>query len=167
MLPLGDRGPLRSGLFRLGDNDMGAFVKDHSVPGMHARMNSRFAPGDPLNEMVALQKEFQIFSLKHSLRKSFALLHIAPDFADEREGFSKYYDWLKRKSGSDIRGMNGHDRIITVIKNELESKKPLPIYFTSHLATPRNIKVLSSVKAPLHFSSQKYRTISLPNLRKK
>jgi hypothetical protein len=145
---------------------MGAFVKDHSVPSMHAQMNARFAPGDPLKEMIALQKEFQVFSLDHSLRQSFALIHIAPH-TDEREGFLKYYDWLKRRSGSDVRGMNGHDRIITAIKANLESRAPLPVYFTSHLATPRNIKVTSSVKAPLHFSKQKYRVISLPNLRSK
>lgn len=165
MLPERDRDP-SSRTSSMGDNDMGAFVKDHSVPSMHAQMNARFAPGDPLKEMIALQKEFQIFSLEHSLRQSFALIHIAPHYADEREGFLRYYDWLKRRSGSDVRGMNGHDRIITVIKNDLESKDPLPIYFTSHLATPRNIKVLSSVKAPLHFSRQRYRTISLPNLRR-
>ena len=46
---------------------MGAFVADIAVPDVQTELNNRFAPGHPLEEMIAIQKEFDIFSHRHSL----------------------------------------------------------------------------------------------------
>ena len=57
---------------------MGALVADGYVPHVQDQINSRFAAGDALREMVGFQKEFKLFSLQHSLKSAFTLLNIAP-----------------------------------------------------------------------------------------
>jgi hypothetical protein len=144
---------------------MGDFVKDHHVPVIQVQLNLRFAPGDGLSEMAAHQKEFQLFSPKHSLKSSFALINVAPPDSKDRRGFFRYLDRLK-DVGSNVEGQNGHDAVIAALKDNLESKNPMPVYFTYHVATRGNIKVEVSTSTPVVFSPVKHVTISLPTLRK-
>lgn len=136
---------------------MGALVSDPSVPQAQTVLNSRFAPGDPLKEMIAIQKEFDIFSLQHSLAKISSLLNVAPPDSRERRGWLKFCRYLKEVP-SDIKGMDAHDRIITAVKEDLESKQPLPIFFTWH----PGVKLEVSKGRALSFSKTTYLIISAP-----
>src|SRR6202021_2231653 len=64
---------------------MGALVSDPSVPQIAVVLNNRFAPGDPLREMIAIQKEFDVFSPEHSIARICSLLTLArPEDKDAR-----------------------------------------------------------------------------------
>jgi hypothetical protein len=136
---------------------MGALIHDPSVPEAQTVLNSRFAPGDPLKEMVALQKEFGLFSSKHSLRSVSKLLNISPRDPKDRRGWFKFCDHLKNIP-SDQKGKNAHDRIIEVVKENLESKRPLPVWFAWHPGT----KLTVSKGRGLSFSATQYILISAP-----
>src|SRR4029077_9157190 len=107
---------------------MGAFVKDGYVPHVQDQLNSRFAVGDALTEMIGFQKEFKLFSPDHTLRSSFTLLNIAPVEEKDRDGFLKYLDFLKR-TGAEVNGqatrLTGHNQIIASLQENLESKRPM------------------------------------------
>jgi hypothetical protein len=139
---------------------MGGFVKDSTALSILVQINARFGAGEPIEEMVALQKEFKIFSNKHTLRSSFALLHIAPPPGKERQRWYRYLQEL-RKYPSDKRGVNGHDRIVQAIEGNLESAKPLPMRLIVH-AAKENPAVTVSMATPIVFSKQKYVVVSVP-----
>jgi hypothetical protein len=136
---------------------MGALVNDPNVPQAQVVLNSRFAPGDPLREMIAIQKEFDVFSLKHSLAHVSSLLNIAPPEAKDRRGWFKFCTYLKSVP-SDKKGMSAHDRIITAVRENLASARPLPVFFTWH---PGN-KLEVSKGFALSFSKTQYLIISAP-----
>ncbi len=136
---------------------MGALVHDPSVPQAQTVLNSRFAPGDPLKEMIAIQKEFGIFSLKHSLASVSKLLNISPSDPKDRRGWFKFCDHL-RDVPSDVKGTTAHDRIITVLKENLESAHPLPVWFAWH----PGVKLTVSKGRGLSFSATEYLLISAP-----
>ncbi len=139
---------------------MGMLVADKVVSVIQAELNLRFASGDPLKEMVALHKEFGVFSDKHSLMSAAALLNIAPQDSDDRRGWFKFLGNLKRVS-SDVQSQNGHDRIIAAIKSNLESKSPKPMFFTWHPSTQTS-GVTVTTDAAFSFSSRKYVIVSAP-----
>jgi hypothetical protein len=139
---------------------MGLLIKDTTTFLVLVHLNTRFGEGDALREMVALQKEFQIFSSKHSLRYSFALLNIAPSDWSERERWYKFLDLLNTYE-SDKSGLNGHDRIVNVLRGNLGSKDPLPVFFVCHPAK-KNQRIFVKIDKPVVFSPQKYLTISIP-----
>lgn len=139
---------------------MGMLVADKIVPVIQAELNLRFASGDPLKEMVALHKEFGVFSNKHSLVSAAALLSLAPQDAKERRGWFRFLGNLKRVS-SDAGGQNGHDRVIAAIKSNLESKSPKPMFFTWH-PSKQNPGVTVVTDAAFSFSSRKYVIVSAP-----
>lgn len=147
---------------------MGAFVPDGYVPHVQDQINSRFAVGDALKEMIGFQKEFKLFSLNHSLQSSFTLLNIAPVGEKDREGFLKYLEMLK-KTGAQVNGKptkyNGHDQIIVTLKNNLESKSPLPVFFDYHAGEKPTGQVLVTIRAAFIFSSTNYLTISVPTVK--
>lgn len=136
---------------------MGALVQDPNVPQAQTVLNSRFAPGDPLKEMIAIQKEFDVFSLGHSLASTSSLLNIAPPQAKDRRGWFKFCNHLKDVP-SDRKGMTAHDRVITAVRDDLASANPLPIYFTWH----PGVKLEVSKGYPLSFSKTEYLIISAP-----
>jgi hypothetical protein len=136
---------------------MGALVYDPNVPEAQTVLNSRFAPGDPLKEMIAIQKEFDVFSLKHSLASTSSLLNIAPSQAKDRRGWFKFCNHL-RDVPSDTKGMNGHDRVITAVRDDLASAHPLPIFFTWH----PGVRLEVSKGRALSFSKTEYLIISAP-----
>lgn len=139
---------------------MGGFVKDSTALSILVQINARFGAGEPIIEMAALQKEFQIFSPKHSLQKSFALLNIAPPPGTERERWYNYLHKLRTYS-SDKSGVNGHDRIVSAIQSNLDSAHPLPMRLVVHSASQsKAVKV--GIETPVIFSKQKYVVISVP-----
>lgn len=147
---------------------MGALVADGYVPHVQDQINSRFAVGDALMEMIAFQKEFKLFTLDHSLKSAFTLLNIAPVGEKDREGFFKYLEMLT-KASADVNGeptkYNGHDQIIVSLKDNLESKNPLPVFFTWHPGE-RPKGVVHIGRGPAYaFSDTKYLNIDVPTLK--
>ena len=63
---------------------MGAYITDTTTADVLFQLNNRFAPCGPLEEMVAIQKEFGLFSERYSLKQAFRVLHIVPDNFTER-----------------------------------------------------------------------------------
>jgi hypothetical protein len=139
---------------------MGGGLVDYLLDTIRGQLNLRFGPGDPIAEMVALQKEFQIFSRKHPLRSTAAVLDIGPADRDQRLKWYSYLDHL-RTYESDVSGENGHDRIRNAIRRNLGASKPLPIYFTfhDHLEADR-VAVTQGV--PAAFTRRTYLIVSVP-----
>jgi hypothetical protein len=138
---------------------MGARIKDSTTSDVLVLLNKRF-DRETLGEMVALQREFKIFSAKHSLRQSFALLGIVPVESSERARWYSFLDFLKTYK-SDLKGVNGHDRVVKMFKNNFESAHPLPVHVTCHAAADdAHVKV--SQGQPIIFSLEKYVVLSIP-----
>ncbi len=137
---------------------MGGFVADKSVPSIIAQLDSRFQ-GESLAEMVGLQKEFKIFSPRHTLASAAALLDLAPEGKDRR-GWFLFLNGLK-KVPSDVTRLNGHDRIVSALKKNLDAKSPMQVHFTSHPATS-NPGVIVTLERPFSYSRTEYLTVSAP-----
>lgn len=147
---------------------MGAFVPAGYVPHVQEQLNSRFDVGDALTEMIGFQYEFKLFSPPHTLRSAFTLLNIAPVGEKDREGFLKYLRALmKTKADVDQEPstLSGHDQILASIRMNLESKKPLPVYFTWHPGESPKGTVHVTSGEPYSFSGTKYLTISVPTVK--
>ena len=138
---------------------MGDLLLDSTTTDVLVRLNKRFSP-DELTEMVALQKEFEIFSSVRRLRESFALLGIVPADRVERERWYRYLDKLHGYK-SDMQGLSGHDRIMKALADALEAEQPMPVYFDVHRAVDDN-RVTVAVGSPVVFSLATYSTISIP-----
>jgi len=145
---------------------MGDFVAERYVGLILSQLNFRFAPGDALTEVVAFQKAFKVFSPDHALKRSFALLNLAPQDEKQRRGFFRYLDRLKTV-GSSVDGLDGQAGLIAALQRNLESKSPMPVFFTVHAATRGQIRVEVSTSTPITFSATKYVTVSFPTLRDK
>jgi hypothetical protein len=142
---------------------MGLAISDITTADMIFQLNSRFAFGPPLNEMVGIHTEFKIFSDKYSLRQAFLLLHIVPADFKQRKLWLEFLDRLHTNYISDQEGVNGHDRIRGAYRENLESKKPLPIYMTTHLAKEdRRVKVTQG--RPVIYERLTYLIISIPTI---
>lgn len=139
---------------------MGAMINDSTTYEILVLLNTRLGPGDAIVEMVALQKEFNVFSPKHSLRESFSLLNIVPADRVERGRWLKFLDHLKTYT-SDKAGVNGHDRIVSAIRSDLQSAQPLPVCFKAHSAKA-DPRVTVTQGTPLIFSEDQYVVISIP-----
>jgi hypothetical protein len=138
---------------------MGGLVKDSTTTDILAQLNKRF-DAEGLPEMVALQKEFKVFSAKHSLQQSFALLGITPADAAERRNWYRFLDVLN-KYKSDLPNVTGHDRWIKAIQSNLESKTPLPLAIACHAAAD-DPKLKVSQGKPHVFSSDDHVIVSVP-----
>jgi hypothetical protein len=144
---------------------MGGLVADRYVPDVLQQMSSRLI-AEALDEMVQLQKEFKVFSSQHTLETSFKLLNIAPIGEADRKGFYKFLNLLK-KTGASVDGkpskLSGHDQIVASLQDNLESRKPLSVHFTSHPAeTPKGIVKVTAGDRVLNYSSLVFLTISMP-----
>jgi hypothetical protein len=137
---------------------VGALVEDPNVPGIQNLLNNRFGPGDPIKEMVAMQKEFKIFDLGHSLRSVARLINVVPSDSKARASWLKYIAHLKDVP-SEEQGVNAHDRIIMALKDNLESKAFLPVWFGWHPGTKLTV---TKNDQPLIFSKTRYLRISVP-----
>jgi hypothetical protein len=139
---------------------MGAMIQDNTTYEILVQLNSRLGPGDAIAEMVALQREFNVFSPKHSLRESFSLLNIVPADRSEKRRWLNFLDHLETYD-SDRARMNGHDRIVTALRSNLQSAHPLPVCFKAHSAKA-DPRVTVTKGTPLIFSEEEYVVISIP-----
>lgn len=143
---------------------MGGFVPDINVAGIFDQLNLRFGPGEAIKEMVALQREFGVFSEQHTLRQSMALLNVGPsNHWPHRSGWYKFLDGLK-KYPSDRKGQSGHDRLMTALRDHLAAGQAAPVHFTCHDANnDQRLKVTAAGrKRALAYSTQDYMIVSLP-----
>ncbi len=124
------------------------------------QLNSRFAPGPALQEMVANHKLFQIFHASNSLVQIYQVLNIGPADYDERKQYYQFLDHLKIVP-SDQPPMNGHDRIIQARRENLEQPTPLPIHTMIHSAKDNPAVTVTQGK-PLPHDPQTYLIISTP-----
>ena len=147
---------------------MGGLVADGYVPHVQEQLNSRFI-GEALDEMVAFQTEFKVFSPQHTLQMSFGLLNIAPVGEADRKGFFRYLKLLQGTLSSvDGRSSrkNGHAQIVASLQENLESGKAMPVYFTWHPGEqPKGVVLISRGERPLNFSSKAFLQISVPTIR--
>jgi hypothetical protein len=140
---------------------MGNLVKRQQTTGevLH-HINKRFAPGEPLQEMVQIQKEFQDFSSKNTLQQAYRLLNVGPTDYSERPGVNRALERLKLVP-SDLAGVNGHDRIVKARQENLESSAPLPMFNKTHKGT-EDKRVTVTRGKPIPHEDQEYMVISIP-----
>jgi len=138
---------------------MGAMIKDSTTLEILVLLNKRFDT-ESLPEIVELQKEFEVFSKKHSLRQSFALLGIVPSNWPERKRWYKFLEHLKTY-GSDLTAVDGHDRVVKAYKDGLETDKPIPISIMCHSAAD-DPRVTVSKGRPVIFTLETHLLISIP-----
>ena len=138
---------------------MGGFVASSVVLGSQADLNIRFAAGDAIVEMKALQSEFGVFSAAHTLRSSAQLLGLAPVQEPQRSGWLDFLDSLMQVP-SDLDGVSGHDRIRDALRQNLEGS-PQPVWFGFHDAAD-DPRVTVSSGRPISFLSTSHVVISVP-----
>jgi hypothetical protein len=96
------------------------------------------------------------------------MLNIAPVGEIDREGFLKYLKLLARTKADvdeEPSTLNGHDQIRESLRKNLESKKPMPVYFKWHTGEePKGIVHITSGQ-PYSFSGETYLNISVPTIR--
>lgn len=154
---------------------MGAFLKEHDiyVGSLLDQLNLRFAPSQGkethyggLKEMVALQKEFQIFKKGRSFQTSAGALNIGATNNEAKNRLLEYFGSLSGH-GSNIGKLNGDEAIVQAIVDNLAAKHPSPVFFTFHdmKAAKGNTRVLIDPKGrPLPYFKHDYLTISFPTL---
>jgi hypothetical protein len=135
-------------------------------------LNLRFSPpqGKPnlgkdsdyfggIEEMVALQKEFQIFKKGRSFSMSARILDVGgPWNRPLKNKLYRYLDTLSERESS-VSGKNADECLVeAMIKNLKAEKDALPVYFQAHSA-----KIVAIEKTrPLSYLEQDYLTVSLP-----
>lgn len=153
---------------------MGAYMQEHDihVGSFQEGLNRRFAPSlgvadhlGGLDEMVALQKEFEVF--KEGRRFGTSLTVLGVGGALDREAQRRFHLYLAslRKLKSNVAGKNGDAAIVQALVQNLASKKPLPVFFQPHdcSASADQNRVLITAKArPVFYIAQDYLVVSLP-----
>ena len=153
---------------------MGALLKEHDiyVGSLQEQLNLRFAPAlggretfGGLAEMVALQKEFEVFKVGRRFATSIAVLGLAG--AANHETKNRFHDYLHSLRGfkSNLPGQSGDAAIVKALVRNLAAKKPLPVYFELHdlNAAKDGKRVTITERArPLFYMDQDYLVISLP-----
>ena len=151
---------------------MGTFMKEHDVyvGSMLADLNLRFAPPHGpkeqfggIDEMVELQKEFQIFKEGRSFATSVSALHIGG--GANHEAKNRFYAYLKylRREKSNVKGKNGDAAIGAAILKTLAAKKPLPVYFSNHDMREDEGVIIKDKARPLFYMDQDYLWVSFPS----
>lgn len=153
---------------------MGMFMQEHDVyvGTMLDELNLRFAPSHSakehhggINEMVELQKEFEIFKEGRPFEKSARALHLGGSANHEVK--NRFYDYLKflRRQKSNVKGRNGDEAIVSAIVKNLAAKKPLPVHFTTHDMREKGSEgvLVKDAHKPLFYMTNDYLSISLPS----
>jgi hypothetical protein len=153
---------------------MGIKLKEHDiyVGSLQEQLNLRFAPAmggkasfGGLDEMVALQKEFEVFKEGRRFHTSTSVLNLVG--AANHETKNRFYDYLASLRGmkSNIAGQSGDVAIVRALVRNLSAKKPLPVYFELHdMNAARDSKrvIITDRARPLFYMEQDYLVISLP-----
>ena len=151
---------------------MGFFMKEHDVyvGSMLDDLNLRFAPPHGakehfggIDEMVELQKEFQIFKEGRSFATSVSALHIGGGANHEAKNrFYAYLNYLRREP-SNVKGKKGDAAIVSAIVRNLAAKKPLPVYFSNHDMRESEGVIIKEKARPLFYMDQDYLWVSFPS----
>lgn len=139
---------------------MGFMLKDSTALELIAQINKRFEAGEAIDEMVALQAEFGIFSPGHSLLDSFTLLNIRPSDHAERGRWRRALKHLENYP-SDKPPSMGHERMIQAFQENLEAAKPQPMFVQCHAAAD-DLRVLVTTGKPIVFVDEEHVVISVP-----
>jgi hypothetical protein len=120
---------------------------------------------DGIDELKSLQHAFDIFSDRHSLADSFAVLGLGGFWNPElKNKFYRYLESLARErfamNGVDT-GEAGDRGIAAALKKNFELDVPYPVYFTTHKSDD-DPRVLASYGKPLVYMEDDYLIISLP-----
>ena len=149
----------------MGENDVliGSFLE---------LANLRFAPRqgpEPewfggIDEIVDLQREFQIFQAGRSFQKSAALLGLGGHANSmARAG---WYSLLADLANlpSNRPGQNGDEAVVGAMLQNLASPTPLPVYFMAHDSRPEGARqvIIEDKARPLFYIEQDYLTVSIP-----
>jgi hypothetical protein len=145
---------------------------DILIGSMLDQLNLRFAPPQGrektyggIEEMAALQKEFQIFKKGRPFSTSVAVLNLAAYNNDAKNHWHDLLGTLK-KHPSNRGTLNGDEAIVDALVKNLAARKPAPVYFTSHdmrEGGPDSKKVLITEKGrPVFYIERDYLVISLP-----
>jgi hypothetical protein len=150
---------------------MGYFMKEHDiyVGSMLDDLNLRFAPsqGDEhaggIEEMVELQKEFELFKQGRHFATSVKSLHIGGGANHQAKNrFYRYLEHLQREK-SNVPGVKGDAAIVAAIVKNLAAKKPLPVYFSNHDMRESEGVIIREKARPLFYMKRDYLWISLPS----
>jgi hypothetical protein len=140
---------------------MGDMVSDSATGDVITQINRRFEAGEAIEEMVALQREFKIFSADHGLYDSWLLLNIKASDPAERPRWRRWTERYLRSLPSDLEGVNGHDRLVKAFQENLESARPLPMSYKHHLDSDDHRVLVSRGRAALH-STAEHIILSIP-----
>lgn len=153
---------------------MGVFMKEHDVNigSFQESVNRRFAPSlgvkghlGGLDEMVALQKEFDIFKEGRPFGASLTVLGMGSALDPEAQRRFQRYLASLRKTKSNVAGKNGDAAIVAALTQNLTSKKPLPVHFVLHdssTSADQNRVLITAKARPVFYIAQDYLVISLP-----
>jgi hypothetical protein len=134
--------------------------------------NLRFAPEEGsgsavyggITEMVALQKEFQIFKVGRLFAESARLLGLGGLYNNTAK--NRWITLLTDLPGyeSDKPGENGDQRVVNALIANLAAEQPLPCFMRAHdsrVGGDRRV-IVDVHSRPLFYLEQPYLTISLP-----
>ncbi len=149
-------------------------MKEHDiyVGSLQEKLNLRFAPTlgakehyGGLDEMVALQKEFEIFKEGRRFETSIAVLNLTGlSNHDVKNRFHRYLASLRRAK-SNVGRLNGDAAIVNALVSNLGARQPLPVYFDLHdlnASKDGNRVIITEKGRPLFYMKQDYLVISLP-----
>ena len=134
--------------------------------------NLRFAPRqgpEPewfggIDEIVELQREFQIFQTGRSFQKSAALLGLGGHTNSKARAawFSLLADLANLPSNRP--GQNGDEAVVGAMLQNLALPTPLPVYFMAHDSRPEGARqvIIEDKARPLFYIEQDYLTVSIP-----
>jgi hypothetical protein len=154
---------------------MGEIMKEDDVfiGGLLDELNIRFGPsqGRPdtdwfggIDEMVQLQKEFELFRANRTFRDSVAVLNIGGVWnARVRNRWLRLLQWLTRV-GSNIAGKTGDQAIAEALIANLAATPPMPVYFTAHYSADSDEDQVRITRGatPLIYMAQRFLTVSIP-----
>lgn len=156
---------------------MGRIMKEDDIfiSGLFDLMNLRFGPSQGsdeafggIEEMRILQKEFQIFQKGRSFRDCVAVLNLGGFWnARARNRWLKLIGELDQYESDEPR-MNGNDRIMNMMVENLESDRPLPVLFQAHDSRSEEGRrvVVRDSRTGFFYMEQPYIIVSLPMLPK-
>lgn len=141
---------------------MGDMLRDPATAHVIYQLNNRFGPGDAIREMAAVHREFGVFAETSSLRRAFRAVHIVPEDSADRRKWFRYLDSLNDYT-SDQSAVNGHDRWLNAIRENLESARPTPMHTRTHLSRDEPRLVVTRGRAVPH-ENQDYIIVSVPTI---
>ena len=165
---------------------MGAIMREDDcyIPSLLELLNLRFAPPQcedkeylgGLTEMIALQKEFNVFQRGRPFVDSVRLLNLGGVWNARAK--NRWYLLLAQlnKAGSNRPGQNGDQAIVGALIDDLalagtptKPGGPKPVHFMAHnlLKDPPGNNVIISDTKPFFYVELEYLTISIPMAPKK